>query len=227
MSTESPSLVESVVRRREDDIITGRLAAGARLGEQALAARLGVSRGPLREALRRLEGRRLIVRRHNLGAHVAEITPEDLVDLLVVREALEGMACRLAAQAMTDAEIADLERLVTVQTEKERNAEYSPEYQAPNLDLHLRIVLGCRNRQIHHMLYGDPFYVLRVLRYRSSAIAVRTPQAVAEHRAIFAAIAARDPDTAEAAMRAHLRNAHANMIANLAVQQGARIAASA
>jgi DNA-binding GntR family transcriptional regulator len=216
MSSESSSLVDSVIGRLENDIITGRLPAGARLAEQVLADRLGVSRGPLREALRRLEGRRLIVRTHNLGARVASITHEDLVELLVVREALEGLACRLAARAMTADEIADLERTVALQIEKERNAEYSPEYQSPNLDFHLRIVKGSRNGKIYDMLYGDPFYFLRVFRYRSSAIAVRTPLALAEHRAIVAAIAARDPDTAETAMRTHLRNAHANMLANVA-----------
>ncbi|WP_426959442.1 GntR family transcriptional regulator [Muricoccus radiodurans] len=215
MSSETSSLVDGVVARLEEEIITGRLAMGARLGEQALADRLGVSRGPLREALRRLEGRRLIVRKHNVGAQVAEITTEALMEMLVLREALEGMAARLAARAMADQEINELEQLVAVQVEKERRSEYSPEYQSPNLDFHLHIVRGSRNRQLHEMLYGDPLSFLRVFRYRGSALVLRTPQALAEHRAIVAAIAARDPDTAETAMRSHLRNAHANILANV------------
>ncbi|WP_157961498.1 GntR family transcriptional regulator [Acuticoccus kandeliae] len=208
------SLVDSIVSHLENAIILGQLPAGAKLTEQALASELGVSRSPLREALRRLEGRRLVVRTHNIGVRVAEMTVKDLVELLDIREALEGMAARLAAQNMLEAEIEELAHLVDRQEMKERAGEYSPDYQGKPLDFHLRVVRGSHSENLYQMLYGDPFYVLRVFRYRSSALPGRTMTAMAEHRAVVAAIAARQPDTAEAAMRAHLRNSHTNMLQN-------------
>src|SRR4051794_24979282 len=106
------SLVDAVTERLEAAIVSGELAPGARLSEQALAASLGVSRGPLREAIRRLEGRKLVERTPSIGVRIAKLSLQDLSDLLVVREALEGMACALATGNMTDDEIADLERVL-------------------------------------------------------------------------------------------------------------------
>src|SRR5262245_49733861 len=77
-------------------ITRGELAPGSKISEPVLAKRYGVSRGPLREALNRLQERKLITRLANQGARVAEQTPRALSDLFVVREALEGMAVRQA-----------------------------------------------------------------------------------------------------------------------------------
>src|SRR5258708_31777892 len=99
------SLVDVLVERIEAAIVGGDLQPGAKLSEQGLAASLGVSRGPLREAIRRLEGRKLLQRTPNIGVHVASLSPADLYEVLQVREALEGMACALAAENMTDAEL--------------------------------------------------------------------------------------------------------------------------
>src|SRR5450759_2049743 len=109
---EFPSIVDVVVDRLDKAILTGELPLGAHLSEQSLAEGLGVSRGRLREALRRLEGRHLIVRVHNLGVRVATFTKEDVSQLLVMREALEGVAARCAAVRMTDDEIEELGALV-------------------------------------------------------------------------------------------------------------------
>ena len=97
------SLVDTLVERIEAAIMNGDLQPGSKISEQALATSLGVSRGPLREAIRRLEGRKLLERTPNIGARVASLSPGDLYEILQVREALEGMACGLAATNMTDA----------------------------------------------------------------------------------------------------------------------------
>src|SRR5260221_8086103 len=104
---EIASLVDRIVERLEQAIMNGGLAPGSKLSEQALARRFGVSRGPLREAIRRLEGRKLIERKPNIGARVATLSEKKLLDIFGVPEALEGLACRLAAEQMTDEEIAD------------------------------------------------------------------------------------------------------------------------
>src|SRR5205807_2308676 len=106
------SLVDVLVERIEAAIVGGDLQPGSKLSEQGLAASLGVSRGPLREAIRRLEGRKLLERTPNIGVRVAALSLKDLNEILQIREALEGMACALAAQNMTDEEIAGLQGLL-------------------------------------------------------------------------------------------------------------------
>src|SRR6201994_4649215 len=109
---QAQSLVDVVAERIEAAIISGALAPGARLSEQGLAASMGVSRGPLREAIRRLEGRKLLQRTPNIGVRVAGLSPSDLFEVLQIREALEGMACALAAKNMSDEELSALAELL-------------------------------------------------------------------------------------------------------------------
>lgn len=212
-----PSIVDAVVDRLDKAILTGELPLGARLSEQSLAEGLGVSRGPLREALRRLEGRHLIVRVHNLGARVTSFSKEDISQLLVIREALEGVAARCAAEKMTDEEIADLAALTPTGPDRSRKLEDSAQYhQSLDHDFHYRIIRGSRNSRLMDILLKDTFYLLRIYRYRFKLVDAtnRAPQASAEHEAILQAISTRDPEAAEAAMRRHLRNANAHIIKN-------------
>src|SRR6476659_4288607 len=92
---QAQSLVDVVAERIEAAIFSGQIEPGSRLSEQGLAQSLGVSRGPLREAIRRLEGRKLLERTPNIGVRVAQLSLKDLIDLLVVRESLEGTAAAL------------------------------------------------------------------------------------------------------------------------------------
>ena len=103
---QAQSLVDVVAERIEAAIFSGQIEPGSRLSEQGLALSLGVSRGPLREAIRRLEGRKLLERTPNIGVRVAQVSLKDLNEILQMREALEGLACSLAAVHMPDAEIA-------------------------------------------------------------------------------------------------------------------------
>ena len=102
--TESPegvgTLVANAVEQMERMILSGDLPPGAKLREVALAQAIGVGRGPLREAIRILEGRRLLQRTPNAGVSVIAPSLDDFEQLLVTREALEGMAARLAAWSM-------------------------------------------------------------------------------------------------------------------------------
>ncbi|MBZ5643633.1 MAG: GntR family transcriptional regulator [Acidobacteriia bacterium] len=212
-----PSLVDAVVDRLDKAILTGELPFGARLSEQSLAEGLGVSRGPLREALRRLEGRHLITRVHNLGARVATFSKEDISQLLVIREALEGVAARCAAERMTSDEIAKLAALVTTRPQAPGKQETVAQYhQSLDHDFHYRIIQGSRNSRLMDILLKDTFYLLRIYRYRFKLVDTpsRAPQATAEHQAIFEAISRRDPEAAECAMRRHLRNANAYVLLN-------------
>lgn len=223
---QARSLVDIVAERIEEAIINGTLEPGSRLSEQALASSLGVSRGPLREAIRRLEGRKLLERTPNIGVRVAALSLSDLNELLQVREALEGMACALAARAMSDAEIADLRDLLKSHESQKSVRDGTGYYQeSKDYDFHFRIVTGSGNERLIQMLLGDLYYLLRVYRYRSSTKPGRAKAALKEHKAIVAAMAKRDADAAEQAMRAHLRNARKDVEAQLAAEAGDETAA--
>lgn len=210
------SLVDVVAERIEAAIISGQLEPGAKLSEQGLAASLGVSRGPLREAIRRLEGRKLLERTPNIGVRVAQLSLKDLNEILQVREALECLACNLAALNMPKAEIAALKRVLDDHERQKSVQENQGYYQeAKNLDFHLRIVNGSGNERLAHMLGGDLHYMLRVYRYKSGAKPGRAAEVLKEHRAIVAALEARDPQGAETAMREHLRHARRYVEAQL------------
>jgi DNA-binding GntR family transcriptional regulator len=210
------SLVDVVAERIEAAIISGQLEPGAKLSEQGLAASLGVSRGPLREAIRRLEGRKLLERTPNIGVRVAQLSLKDLNDILQVREALECLACSLASLHMPDVEIAALKRVLDDHERQKSVQENQGYYQEEkNLDFHFRIVNGSGNERLAHMLGGDLHYMLRVYRYKSGAKPGRAAEVLQEHRAIVAALEARDPQAAESAMREHLRHARRYVEAQL------------
>jgi len=208
------SLVDVIVERIESAIVNNKLSPGSKISEQALARQMGVSRGPLREALRRLEGRKLIERTPNKGARVTALSPQDLEGLLVVREALEGMACRLAAERMTSEELAGLKSLLKEHSNLEdvrKGTGYFQETQ--DFDFHFRIIKASGNERLISILCEDLYHLLRVYRYKTSRMQGRAAKAIKEHARIIKALAARDSDGAEAAMREHLRNARAHAVA--------------
>lgn len=213
------SLVDLVAERIEAAIIDGTLEPGSRLSEQALAASFGVSRGPLREAIRRLEGRKLLERTTNIGVRVTALSLKDLNELLLIRETLESLACGLAAVNMTEEEIAGLQKLLDEHAKQKSVREGTGYYQeSEDFDFHFRIVSGSRNARLAQMLSGDLYYLLRVYRYKSSTKPGRAKQALQEHKAIVKAIAWRDAAAAELAMREHLRNARRFVEEQLAAQ---------
>lgn len=212
------SLVDIVTKRLEDAIFSGELAPGDRISEHALATTLGVSRGPLREAIRRLEGRKLVERRQNIGVRVTEMVPEDLDALLVVREALEGMACRLAATLMADDEIDALEALLHQHAGKvELRSGQAYVQESYDNDFHYRVINACGNPRLISSLVSDLYDLLRLYRMRSSKADGRAQKAWSEHMAIVQALRARDPDRAEAAMREHINNARLSIAAQNAL----------
>lgn len=205
---QARSLVDVVAERIEEAIISGQLAPGAKISEQGLAASLGVSRGPLREAIRRLEGRKLLERTPNVGVRVKQLSLKDLNEILQMREALEGLACSLAALNMPDATIAALKKMLNNHGKQKSVQENTGYYdETKNLDFHFSIIDGSGNERLTQMLAGDLHYLLRVYRHRADPKPGRAAQVLEEHRAIVAALEARDPEAADRAMREHLRHA--------------------
>jgi len=202
------SLVDVLAERIEAAIVSGDLQPGSKIREQTLAASLGVSRGPLREAIRRLEGRKLLQRTPNIGVSVAAMSPSDLYEVLQLREVLEGLACALAAKNMTDQELEALSELLE-QHQQQRSVQEGTGYyqESKDFDFHFRIVKGSRNVRLIQMLCEDLYYLLRVYRYKSSTKPGRAKQALKEHKDIVAALMRRDPEDAERKMRLHISNA--------------------
>lgn len=210
---ERPSLVDMVVARLHDAILREELTEGERLRELPLSHALGVSRGPLREAIRRLEGCGLVVRVAQQGARIASIAREELEELLIIREALEGAACRIAAVRITTDELAQLHAILAYQRRKDSEGSMLDYYREPReLDFHFCIARAARSQRLISLLYGDLFYLLRVHRYRASQLPGRTTRSLDEHEAILAALESRDGDLAETLMRHHLGKARESIL---------------
>ena len=203
---ESRMLGDETVAQLEQLIMTGQLKPGQKLLETALSKRFGTSRAPLREAIRTLEARRLVERTPFAGVCVVDLSVDEVEQLLITREALEGMASRQAAENMTLREARDLRALheglkKLVETEgvdgafRERKA----------YDLHLEIARGSRNRFLADILCRDLYPLLGIFRYRTARTRRgRFTCAAKEHSAIITAIERRQPDEAERLMRLHI-----------------------
>lgn len=201
------SLAEEALGKIVQAITSGEFRPGERLSEAHLARQLGISRGPLREALGRLEGR-LVMRTPRIGVSVIALSTEDLAQLFEVREALEGMACRLAAERITRGQITSLQALLDQHRTNEAVLRSDGYFQRqPDEDFHLSILRCAGNARLQELLMEGLYYQLRLYRFKASTEPGRAKAAFREHGAILDALAARDPDAAEAAMRKHIRNA--------------------
>jgi DNA-binding GntR family transcriptional regulator len=185
-----------------DAIDGGIYRPGSRLVESELAERFGVSRTPIREALQRLETQSLLTR-DGRSLIVASLDHAQMAELYAVRQELEGLAARLAAQHAASEEVSVLRDMV----EQDRALLGDPEALArANRRFHHQIHLASHNRFLVQQL--DLVYRSMALMARTSlAAAGRGVDALAEHDAIVDAIAARDGDRAAAALKAHLSTA--------------------
>jgi len=209
---ETRTLADRVCEEIVTAIVKGEMPPGYKISEPELARTYGISRGPLREAMRRLEGLRLIERKPHIGARVVKLTANELVEIYRVREALEGMACRLAAEFMTEAEIQGLRDLLDEHERTVEELEGRAYFQKEgDLDFHFRIVQGSKNAKLLEILGSDLYHLVRMYRYQFSVSSSRPKRALKEHRQIVDAIDARDPELAELLMRRHISAARRNI----------------
>jgi DNA-binding GntR family transcriptional regulator len=196
------SLASLVAQEIEGLILSGALAAGERLNEQALAARLGVSRGPVREAVRGLERSGLVVGVRNQGSYVRQVSAEEALEIYDLRAAITGLACaRLAAQA-TRAQLAELRALLR-RMEQARRGDDPPAYYAANLAFHAALLAHGGGPRTHR-LYEELGNELHLYRRRALVEPENMRESNAEHAAILRAIAAGDAAAARAAGEAHI-----------------------
>ena len=202
---EAPTLARRTFDSIKIDIIDGQLAQGTKIVESDLALKYGISRGPLREAIHRLEQIKLIVRIPHAGSRVVTLDTKMMGDIYIAREALEGMAARLAARLMSDAEISALSALLdqheTNISETEGKAYFQRE---GDIDFHFRIAVASQNQWILENLNGELYQLIRMCRHQSGQFPARAQTALEQHRQIAAAIARRDEELAEILMRRHI-----------------------
>lgn len=184
-------------------IEAGEIAPGDRLRESDLAARFGISRTPVREALGRLEAQGVVASNPREGLVVAQLGYQQIVQLYYLREILEGATARLAAQHATSPEVAALKDMLR----DDAAIDHDPSE------------LARRNRIFHdylHTMSRNRYLIDSLAKMRTSlvllagttlAAPLRGPNSLREHEELVDAIAARDGDAAEAAARAHIRNA--------------------
>lgn len=196
------SLHDDVAERLRSAIFEGALSPGQFIDELVLCQAWSISRTPLREALKVLSAEGLV--RHELrrGCFVNEVTEQDLDEIFPVIALLEGRCAYEATQRASDA---DVQALAGVH---ERLAEHAgagriQAYYDTNLTIHEAIIALARNRWLAQTI-ADLRKILKLARLQQLHAPGRLAQSLAEHQAIFAAIASRDPEAAQQAMHAHL-----------------------
>ena len=221
-STPATTIADRVFGELQQAIVEGRIAPGSKISEPELSRRHGVSRGALREALGRLESCGLVERRPNVGARVVSLSNAQLLEIYHVREALEGMAARLAATHMDRRQVEDLRHLLEqhrAQIEQDPGNAYFQ--QEGDLDFHYRIVQGSGNSRLIRLLCNDLYQLVRVYRYQFGMASRRGPRAFGEHEHIVDAIERGDGELAELLMRHHIRASREN-IERLLTEAGQR-----
>ena len=203
------SLADQVFEHLENDILSGKYSRGESLTESKLSAELGVSRTPIREALRRLEQEHLIEESPK-GMVVVGISEKDLEDIFMIRSALEGKAAALAAKTHTDEQLATIREALEFQ-------EFYLEKHDPD---RIKSMDSLFHETIFKMSGSSTFYDVlvplhkKILKYRRASVSntSRAAASVAEHRAIYEAIAKRDSNLAEELIIEHLNNAYNHMV---------------
>ena len=210
------SLADEALERVVEAITSGEFEPGQKLSESDLARQLGVSRGPIREALQQLEGK-LVQRSPRLGVRVIQFDDDSIEHLFHLREALEGMAARLAATNAPAGWADEAERLLRRDENeiREANARIYRQHTADE-EFHISIARAAASPSIERILMNDVNYQLRIARLKSSSRPGRAEEALRQHFDIVAAIRSRDPDLAERVMRDHIRSARAYRLANSA-----------
>ncbi|MBN9033384.1 MAG: GntR family transcriptional regulator [Rhizobiales bacterium 63-7] len=205
----SETLGDEIFDRILDLIYSCELEPGMVVNESALATRFGVSRGPVREAIRRLQGIQLVSREAFMRARVVSLSPQAILELFQMREALEGYACRLATLHMTDEAI---DKLIS---DLETAHALGPQADKTHFDFHERIVRASGNSRIVDSLCGDLYHLLRIYRRISGAVPERKEHAFTEHWQILRAVKARDAALAESLMRSHVERAGRQVLAQV------------
>ena len=209
---QSSSLASVVQQEIERAILAGEYPPGAKLIESTLAQRMGVSRGPVREAFRMLEEAGLVRTEKNRGVFVRDIPIEEAVEIFDLRAAMDDLVGRKLAESVTPAQLKELKGLVDAM-EKAVKAEDTRGYHLLNLKFHDRLVEMAGNSKLT-AIYRKLIKELSLFRRLNLADGWLMPISAGEHRQIIKAIASGDADAAGRAMFDHVMDSKERTIAN-------------
>lgn len=197
-------LRDVVFKTLRQAILTGELKPGERLMEIHLANRLGVSRTPIREAIRMLELEGLVTMIPRKGAEVSRISKQDITDVLEVRASLDALAVRLCCERITPEETEQLEKAADAFGQAIESGDLTAVAQA-DVDFHDIIVAGSKNKRLMQMVNN---LAERVYRYRLEYIKDKSSHnnLIKEHKEILDFIKKKDAKSAEEAIIGHVKN---------------------
>jgi phosphonate utilization transcriptional regulator len=216
---QKQSLATVVQGELERLILSGELAPGDKLTEMALAARLGVSRGPLREAFRMLEEAGLVRTEKNRGVFVRDIPIDEAVEIFDLRAAMDELVGRQLATRITPAGLKEIRAMVEAM-ERAVKAADTRGYHLLNLQFHDRLVEMAGNRKLT-AIYRKLIKELSLFRRLNLADGWLMPISAGEHRAIVKAIASGDAQAAGRAMHDHAMESKERTVKNHLRRQGA------
>lgn len=205
------SIADQIFEQLERDILTGKYQRGEVLSELRLSAELGVSRTPIREAVRRLEQEN-ILKETGRGMVVIGISREDMLDMYEIRLRIEGLAARRAAANISDEQLKQMEQTLDLQSFYIDKQEGDSAEQIRDMDsrFHELIYESSGSRAFHETLSA---LHRKIMKYRSASVSKhsRALLSLEEHRAIYDALAAHDSEAAEKAALKHVVNARDSM----------------
>ena len=206
------SLSSKVFQKLRDNILTGKYAEQEELRENTIGKELGVSRTPVREALRQLELEGLVTIIPNKGAYVSGITGEDVKDIYRMRSLLEGLCARWAAERITEEQLDRLDEIILLAEFHSKRENTINAEQITELDGQFHAVLyeACGSRILKHTLTDFHKYVQNA-RKLSIFSGERARKSIREHKMILRAIRERDPDLAEQLANEHIIHVMENL----------------
>lgn len=204
--TLSPrALYEEVAEWLRQRIFKGNLEPGSWIDELKIAQELGISRTPLREALKVLAAEGLVTMKLRRGAYVTEVSKDDLADVYHLLSLLECDAAALVAEKATPPEMAELEQLHQALEVAGKDETHTDEFFAVNERIHMRL-LEIANNRWRNQIVADLRKVMKLNRHNSLLKRGRIAESLAEHRALMAALQARNPRLTQQRMREHFAN---------------------
>lgn len=196
----------NVLRTLRDRIVDGYYPQGLKLVENELANEFKVSRPMLREILAELENQGLVEKKPNRGTMVRRVDTESLLEIMEIREVLEGLAARLAAQKSRPEDWRDLEEVFGEKAESMVDHLEFENFLGLVAEFRERMVKASHNRELSKLIYSL-FAKITIVQRRVVILPGRMKQSIDEHRAVLKAIMSGDPDKAEEAKRENLRTA--------------------
>lgn len=207
--TDKYSLRGRVFNKLREDILSGVYRENEELKENTIGVELGVSRTPVREALRQLELEGLVNIIPNKGAYVTGITSKDIHDIYVIRSYLEGLCAKWACEHITEEQIEELDEIIYLYEFHKKKEHYDQLVELDNR-FHELIYKASGSKILYHMLTDFHHYVERVRKITLSH-SVRAAQSNEEHLAILDAIKVRDCSLAEQLAHEHIKNTIKNI----------------